>query len=61
VAGRIGRSATGSSLKEAPPTELLKYGVIVAGAGVALYNYELLLEVIGIWGIVLTLAVRQAK
>jgi len=28
---------------------------------VALYNYEVLLEVIGIWGIVLTLAVRQAK
>jgi len=61
LAAPLLQSATGSSLKDAPPTELYKYGAIVAGAGVALYNYEVLLEVIGIWGIVLTLAVRQAN
>ena len=41
--------------------DLTKYAAIAVGSGVALYNYEVLLEVIGIWGIVLTLAIRSLK
>jgi len=43
------------------PIEATKYISLLIGTGLTIYNYETVLELIGIWSLILTVAIRSIK